>query len=218
MASLDKNTIQVYLRHGLGQLILDTSLLIVADDVVLVDPHTVSVRLIRVLLEDEDWVGERLQVSTRVDNPNGKRVYGVDFREVAAGDLFVLFLRREGLRFTLARVSTPQSILLGCFRVQSEEHLDQFLEAMQLLDRYLVPTGSVLADDFAEAPSLPACSECLFLLEHEDPDLHGLIRYRCGRIWTPASLKGWLTREALEAYGKELGSYVPLCWTSLPCS
>ncbi|GEM_PF-4419697 len=216
VAVLDKDTIQVYLRYGIGQLILDTSLLAVGEQVVAIDPDTVSVKLTKVLLEDEDLVGERVQVSTTVDNPTGKRVYGVDFHDVALADSFIFFLKQEGSRFALARVSSPQSILLGCFRVESEEHLDKFLEAMQLLDRYLVPQGSILADDFAEAPSLPACSGCLFLLGHADPEVRELTRYRCGRIWTPASLKGWLTREALEAYGKEAGPSTPLCWAPPP--
>ena len=216
MAVLDKDTIQVYLRYGIGQLLLNTSVLAIGEQVVPIDSHTVSVRLTKVLLEDEDLAGERIQVSTAVDNPTGKRVYGIDFRDVAASDSFIFFLRQQGPHFELAHVSSPQSILLGCFRVESEEHLDKFLEAMQLLDRYLVPEGSILADDFAEAPSLPVCSGCLFLLAHEDPEVQELTRYRCGRIWTPASLKGWLTREALEAYGKEASAGTPLCWTPPP--
>ena len=216
MAVLDKDTIQVYLQYGIGQLILDTTLLAVGEQVVPVDPHTVSVKLARVLLEDEDLLGERIHLSTIVDNPTGKQVYGIDLQDVAADDSFILFLRQEGPNFSLAQVSGPQSILLGCFRLESEEHLDKFLEAMQFLDRYLLPEGSALADDFAEAPSLPACLGCLFLLLHDDPEVDDLTRYRCGRIWTPASLKGWLTREALEAYSKDYGGSPPLCWTSPP--
>jgi hypothetical protein len=216
LAVLDKETIHLYLQNGIGQLILDTSLLAVGAQVMSVGPDTVSVKLLRIPLGDEDLLGERIQISTRVENPDAKQVYGIDLRSVAADDVFIFFLRQEAHGFTLARVSGLQSILKGCFRVESVEHLDTFLAAMELLDLYLLPAGSVLADDFAEAPSLPACLGCLFLLRHDDLDVGGLTRYRCGRIWTPASLRGWLTGEALQAYGNDYGDRPPLCWTSPP--
>ena len=84
---------------------------------------------------------------------------------------------------------------------------------MQLLDRYLMPEGSSIAFDFPAEPSLPGCDGCLFLMQARVDESDGPEVYRCGRIWTPASLQGWVTREVLEKYGEEYGADRPVCWT-----
>ena len=198
----------------MGQLVLDTSLLIVGKQVVSMDQFVVSVRVASVVLgEQEAMVGERILVSTVVDNPLGKQVYGVPLHDAAADESFLLFLREEGASFVFAQVSNPQAILLGCFKVQTDAHLAVFVEAMQLLDRYLLPEGSVIGFDFPEDPSFPGCGGCLFLMQARTSDEETVDVYRCGRLWTPASLRGWLSRDALEKYGEEYGRDRPACWT-----
>lgn len=217
MSSLDKTTIQMYLRHGMGQLILDTSLLVVGEEVLPVDQDVVSVEVREILIgDDEELTGERIMVSTVVDDQPGKEVYGINLHRASPQESFILFLREERPNFTLASVSNPLSILQGCFRVQSEENLAVFTEAMRLLDRYLLPAGSSMAEDFPLEPSLPGCQECLFLLQGEGQDETASVIYRCGRIWIPPSLRGWLSQDGLEHYGEECGPRHPLCWTSFP--
>ena len=216
MSAIDRRTIQTYLQHGMGQLILDTALLIVGRQVVSLDQFVVSVRVTSIILSEQETVpGERILVSTVVDNPLGKQVYGISLHDAAPDESFLLFLRDDGRNFTLAQVSNPQTILLGCFKVQTEEHLTMFVEAMRLLDRYLMPEGSSLAFDFPTEPSLPGCDGCLFLMHARAAEPDGAQVYRCGRIWTPASLHGWLPRDLLEKYGDEYGQERPICWTRL---
>ena len=219
MSFLDRTTIQMYLRHGMGQLILDTSLLVIGQELLTVDHEMVSVQVREVLIGDsEDLTGERIMVSTAVNDPPGKEVYGIDLHRVPPEESLILFLRQEGPNFALASVSTPLSILQGCFRVQSEENLAMFTEAMRLLDRYLLPEGSTISmlEDFPLEPSLPGCRECLFLLQDEGRDESASVLYRCGRLWIPPSLRGWLSQNALEQYGREYGPRHPQCWTTLP--
>ena len=203
----------------MGQLILDTSILIIAEKVVTVDPYVVSVKVRDILIGDEeDLINDRITVSTMADNPTGKQIYGIDLNEASPDESFILFLRGEGMSFSLASVSNPQSILMGCFRVESEENLAVFVQTMQLLDEYLMPEGSSLAEDFPEDPSLPGCQGCLFLMRRDGPEADSPAIYRCGRVWIPASLRGWLPQELLEEFGMEYGSGHPQCWVLPPNS
>lgn len=211
MSSVTKETVQMYLRHGLGQLVLDTSILAIADEVLSVDPYSVKVRLRDVILGDQDWAGERVTVYTVVERPAGEVVYGGNLQKASAGDSFIVFLRGSEPGFSLAGVSNGQSILLGCFLIQTVDNVPAFLEAMRFLDQYLLPDESSLAEDFPEEPSLPGCSGCLFLLQREET-----LVYRCGRLWVPASRQGWLTSDALEQYGEEQGGGKPGCWVQPP--
>jgi hypothetical protein len=154
-------------------------------------------------------------VSTVVDNPSNKVIYGADLHGASGGDSFILFLRGSELSLSLASVSNPQSILLGCFQVQEEANLREYLDAMLLLDRHLVPEGSSLAESFPGSPSLPGCGGCLFLLKSRETEGDGHV-YRCGRIWTAASLQGWLPEETLRRNEEEYGEERPLCWVLPP--
>ena len=185
MVSFDKDIIHMYLQHGMGQLILDTSILIIGEKVVTVDPFVVSVKVRDILIgDDEDLIDDRITISTMVDNPAGKQIYGIDLNEVSPDESFILFLRGEGTNFSLASVSNPQSILMGCFRVETEENLAVFIQAMQLLDKYLMPEDGSLTEDFPAEPSLPGCQGCLFLMRRDGPEEDSPAIYRCGRVWT----------------------------------
>ena len=108
MSPIDKNTIQTYLQHGMGQLVLDTSLLIVGRQVISIDQFTVSVRVASIVVGEQDAVtGERILVSTVVENPVGKQVYGVSLHDAAADESFLLFLREEGPNFALGSGKQP---------------------------------------------------------------------------------------------------------------
>jgi hypothetical protein len=211
VASIDKATIQIYLRHGLGQLVLDTSVLAIADDVLSIDSYSVSVHLRDIVLGDRDWLGERVTVYTVVERSAGALVYGGNLQKASPDDSFILFLRGSDPGFLMASVSNGQSILLGCFLIQAMDNVPAFLEAMQLLDQFLLPEESSLTEEFPEQPSLPGCTGCLFFLERKE-----MYVYCCGRLWIPASRQGWLTADALERYGEEYGPERPACWVHPP--
>ena len=201
----------MYLRHGLGQLVLDTSVLAIADQVLSIDPYSVSVRLRDIILGDQDWLGERVTVYTVVERPAGETVYGGNLQKASPNDSFILFLRSSEPGFFLASVSNGEGILLGCFLIQAVDNVPAFLEAMQFLNQYLLPDESGLTEEFPEQPSLPGCMGCLFFLERGE-----MYVYRCGRLWIPASRRGWLTSDALERYGEEYGPERPACWVYPP--
>lgn len=213
---LNKETVQKYLRNGLGQLVLDTSLLVIADQVHTVDSELVSVHVQDVFTNNVDLTGDRIFVSTRVETLAPGTTYGADLHNADPADAFLLFLQGAEPTFSIASVSSDRSALLGCFRIQSMDNLPAFIDTVLLLDELLFPLGSSsIPDDFPEQPGLPGCSGCLFLLQHIVQQAQPGSFYRCGRIWTPASLQGWLPEEILRQHGQETGPDPPACWTSL---
>jgi hypothetical protein len=211
---MSKDTIQMCVQNGIGHLVLDMSALVIVDDVRLIGSEQVSVRVRDQVIGGEDLLGEQIVVSTGVDAPPGGTVYGGNLQMASAGDAFLLFLKGSETSFSIAYVSNTQSTLLGCFLIRSMGNLPAFLDAVLFLDQYLWSAESI-PDDFPDRPSLPACTGCVFLL-HRAGQGNGGAAYRCGRILTPASLKGWLAEATLEAYGREDGTAPPPCRVVLP--